>query len=218
MLTLLTAQGSTEILLAEEIPATLAGRIRVNIANALAATAATIAQDVPVETIQTALRTFANSVTQAPGRFNLLEIDGRTVVQDYCHNVHGLQAMAEFVRRMHAPHTIGVVTMPGNRTDEHITAFGQLAGQIFDELVICDNAADYRRGRKEGEIPALLRAAALAGGLPPDKITVVQNNLVEGVDVAIAKGDQASLVVVFPIIRDEVWKHLTQRKSVETPV
>ncbi len=72
------------------------GRIRVNIANALAATAAAIAQEVPLETIRAALRTFANSVAQTPGRFNFLEIDGRTVVIDYCHNLHGLGGDGRF--------------------------------------------------------------------------------------------------------------------------
>ena len=96
MLTLLAQGEATAILPAREIPATMEGRIRVNIANALAATAAAVAQEVPVETIRAALRSFANSVTQTPGRFNVLEIDGRTVLVDYCHNLHGLEAMARF--------------------------------------------------------------------------------------------------------------------------
>ena len=96
MLTLLADEEETAILPAAEIPATMEGRIRVNIANALAATAAAIAQEVPLETIRAALRTFANSVAQTPGRFNLLEIDGRTVVLDYCHNLHGLEAHGRF--------------------------------------------------------------------------------------------------------------------------
>jgi cyanophycin synthetase len=74
------------------------GSIRVNIANALAATAATITQDVTVDTIRAALRTFANTVEQTSGRFNVPEIDGRQVLIDYCHNLHGLEALADFVK------------------------------------------------------------------------------------------------------------------------
>ena len=48
-----------------------------NVANALAATAAALAQEVPPETIRSALRGFANSFAQTPGRFNLLAIEGR---------------------------------------------------------------------------------------------------------------------------------------------
>ena len=72
---------------------------------------------------------------------------------------------------MEAPHTVAVIAMPGDRTDEHITAFGRLAAQIFDELVIWDTPAEYRRGRKPGEVPALLQTAAIAAGLAPEKIS-----------------------------------------------
>jgi cyanophycin synthetase len=194
-LVLLTDGEETQILPATEIPATLEGRIRVNIANALAATAAAVAQDVPLETIRTALRTFANSITQTPGRFNVLEIDGRTVLIDYCHNLHGLEAMADFVQRMHAPHTVAVIAIPGDRRDEDITAFGRLAAQIFDELVVWDTPAEYRRGRDLGEVPGLLQAAAIAGGLAPDKISHSDDEQVAA-RMAIAKGRPDGLVVM----------------------
>ncbi len=194
-LTLLTDGEETEILSVAEIPATLDGCIRVNIANALAASAAAIALEVPLETIRAALRTFANSVTQTPGRFNVLEIDGRRVLVDYCHNLHGLEAMADFVKRMEAPHTVAVITVPGDRRDEDITAFGRLAAQIFDELVIWDTPPEYQRGRKRGEVPALLQAAAIAGGLAPDKI-VHSDDEEEAMRLAIAKGGQDSLVAL----------------------
>ncbi len=148
-----------------------------------------------METIRAALRTFANSVTQTPGRFNVLEIDGRTVLLDYCHNLHGLEAMADFVKRMAAPHTVAVINMPGDRVDEHITAFGRLAAQIFDELVIWDTRAEYRRGRTPGEVPALLQAAAIAAGLAPEKISHSDDAL-EAARIAIAKGGRDSLVAL----------------------
>jgi len=211
MLRVRTEREDTELLRVEEIPATLQGRIRVNIANALAATAAAIAQHVPYETIRTALRTYTTAFLQNPGRFNLLEIDGRTVVLDYCHNLHGLEAMADFVRRMDAPHTVGVIAFPGDRSDEHVAAFGQLAAQIFDELVITETAAKYLRGRKEREVPTLLQAAALDGGLPPDKITLAHNQP-EATDVAMTKSGEGSLIVVTFVNVDETWRHLMQRQ------
>jgi cyanophycin synthetase len=209
LLTLLAGGEETAILPAAEIPATMDGRIRVNIANALAAAAAAIAQDVPLETIRAALRTFVNSIEQTPGRFNVLEIDGRTVVVDYVHNLHGLEATAEFVQRMAAPHTIAAIYMLADRTDEHITAFGRRAAQIFDELVI--SGLKYKGGRAPGEACALLQAGAIAGGLSPDKITLAGDQL-EAVDMAIAKSGTDSLVLV-RADRDgaAVWKHLTQK-------
>jgi cyanophycin synthetase len=213
MLTLLAQATVTAILPVVEIPATLKGRIRVNIANALATTAAAIAQEVPLESIRAALRTFANSVTQSIGRFNLLEIDGRTVLVDCCHNLHGLGAMADFVKRMEAPHTVAAIYMTGNRTDEHITGFGRLAAQIFDELVIRDAHLEHQRGRMPGEVPALLQAAAIGAGLAPEKISLAHDKQ-EMVDMAMARSRSGSLVVLLGADDPAaLWNHLTQRQD-----
>ena len=136
MITLIEHRRDTSLLLAEEIPATMDGRIRVNIQNAMAAAAAAFAQDVQLEYIRNALRTFTSTFFQSPGRFNLLEIDGRKVLLDYCHNVAGLESMADFVKRMDADRTIAMIALPGDRSDDDITAFGRLAAGTFDEIVI----------------------------------------------------------------------------------
>jgi cyanophycin synthetase len=70
------------------------------------------------------LRTFTTDFARTPGRFNLLEIDGRQVVMDYAHNLGALEAMADFVARTAAPRSIGVITVPGDRRDEDARAFG----------------------------------------------------------------------------------------------
>ena len=67
MITLIEHRRDTSLLLAEEIPATIDGRIRVNIANAMAAAAAAFAQDVQLEYIRHALRTFTSTFFQNPG-------------------------------------------------------------------------------------------------------------------------------------------------------
>ena len=91
---------------------------------------------------------------------------------------------------MAAPHTVAAIDMTGDRTDEHITAFGRLAAQIFDELVIRDAHPEYQRGRKPGEVPALLQAAAIAAGLAPEKISLAHDKL-EAADMAMAKSGAA---------------------------
>ncbi len=154
MITLIEHRRDTSLLLAEEIPATMDGRIRVNIQNAMAAAAAAFAQDVQLEYIRNALRTFTSTFFQSPGRFNLLEIEGRKVLLDYCHNVAGLESMADFVKRMDADRTIAMIALPGDRSDDDITAFGRLAAGTFDEIVIRE---DYNpRGRRRGEVADLL--------------------------------------------------------------
>jgi cyanophycin synthetase len=213
MLTLLEDKEETSLLLASEIPATLGGRIRANVANALAAAAAAVARDVQLECIRDALRAFTTDFMQTPGRFNLLDVAGRQVVMDYAHNVAALEAIADFVTRTGAPRNIGVVTVPGDRRDEDARAFGLLAGQIFDEVIVRED--DNPRGRARGEMAALLRQAALNAGLPEDRIHTVTDEVAAahaGVDLA-APGD---LVVVLVDRVTLVWEALAQRTAQET--
>ena len=215
MLTLLERKRETSLLRADEIPATLGGRVRVNIANALAASAAAVARDVPLECIRDALRAFTTEFGQTPGRFNLLDIDGRQVVMDYCHNVAGLEAIADFVRRTAARQSVGVVAIAGDRRDEDVRAFGELAGRTFDRVVIREH--DDPRGRARGEVAQLLQEAVVAAGRPPDRITVVLDE-VEAVHEAIDVAAPGDLVVALVYRIPVVWESLMQRaRNAEPP-
>ena len=212
MLTLLEDKEETSLLLADEIPATLGGRIRANVANALAAAAAAVARDVQLECIRDALRAFTTDFAQTPGRFNLLDVAGRQVVMDYAHNVAALEAIADFVKRTAAPRSIGVITVPGDRRDEDARAFGLLAGQIFDEVVVRED--ENPRGRARGEMAALLRQAVIDAGMPTDRVHTVTDEVAAahaGVDLA-APGD---LVVVLVDRVTLVWEALAQRAEQE---
>jgi cyanophycin synthetase len=210
MITLIEHRRDTSLLLAEEIPATMEGRIRVNIANALAAAAAAFAQDVQLEYIRNALRTFTSTFFQTPGRFNLLEIEGRRVLLDYCHNVAGLESMADFVKRMDADRTIAMIALPGDRSDADISAFGRLAGSTFDEIVIREDANP--RGRKRGEVAGLLVEAIAAGGQNGNAVDVVLDE-VEAARAAIARAERNDLVILMADKPALVFEQLTGRTS-----
>jgi len=194
MITVIEHRRDTSLLLAEEIPATLGGRVRVNIANALAAVAAAVAMDVQLEHIRHALRSFTSSFYQTPGRFNLMEIDGKQVMIDYCHNVAGLEAVGDFLRRYNAEKSIGVITMPGDRKDDDIRAFGELAGRTFDEIIIRED--HDRRGREHGSIAAMLREAVGAAGMDGGRVRVILDEE-ESARTAVAEAGRNELVVIF---------------------
>jgi cyanophycin synthetase len=208
MITLIEHRRDTSLLLAEQIPATFEGRVRVNVANALAAAAAAFAADVGLEHIRHALRTFTSSFFQTPGRFNLLEVDGRRVLMDYCHNVAGLEAMADFVKRMDADRTIAMISMPGDRADDDIHAFGRLAGATFQEIVIREDA--NTRGRPSGEIAGMLGAAVAEAGLPADRTTVVLDEI-EAAHATVARAGRNDLVVLLVDRPTLVWESLTSK-------
>jgi len=87
MLRLVDESGEHDVLLASDIPATFGGMLRVNALNALAAAAAAWVRDVPISTIRNGLRTFHADFATTPGRFNLLDVEGRHVLVDYAHAV-----------------------------------------------------------------------------------------------------------------------------------
>lgn len=208
VITLIERGARTPVMSARAIPATSGGRIRVNIANAMAATAAAVAQNVPLGVIRAALSGFGNGYDQTPGRFNLLLVEGREVLVDYGHNVEALRAVGEFVRRSAAPATIGVITSPGDRRDIDISDFGALSARIFDRLIIRDGST--LRDRPAGEVAGLLRDAALGAGMPLDRITMMDGDLAAAhaaIDLA-APGD---LVHVMTERIPETWESLNAR-------
>lgn len=211
MITIIEHRRETSLLLANQIPATFQGRARVNIANAMAAASAALADDVSLDYIRQALRTFTSSFYQTPGRFNLLDLRGKRVVVDYCHNLAGLEAMADFVKRMEAESTVAVISVPGDRSDGDMTAFGELSGKTFDRIVIRED--DNTRGRQSGEISSILRKSAIDGGIAEDQISVVLDEL-EAVQAAVTMADKSDLVVLMVDKPAEVWALLSERGAV----
>jgi cyanophycin synthetase len=149
------------------IPATFGGRARMNVANALAAAAAAWSAGAHLHDIRQGLRTFSTSFFQAPGRLNLLDVNGVRVVIDYCHNVDGMRQLSDFVNRMMVePQTkagrigapragtrtgraIGVLGIPGDRRDEDQREYGAIAAGAFDEIIVREDK--NLRGRQPGE-------------------------------------------------------------------
>jgi cyanophycin synthetase len=85
------------LIYAHLIPATMEGRARMNIANALAAAGAAWAAGAHLHDIRQGLRTFSTSFFQAPGRLNEVSVRGFKVIIDYCHNTDGMRRLTEFV-------------------------------------------------------------------------------------------------------------------------
>ncbi len=208
MITVIENRRETSLVLASQIPATFEGRARVNIANALAATAAAVADDIQLDHIRQALRTFSSSFFQTPGRFNLLDLGGQRVVMDYCHNVAGLEAIADFVSRMEAERTVAVISMPGDRSNDDMQAFGELAAKTFDRIIIRED--DNRRGREVGEIAERLRKGAIDGGMDEANIELELDEM-EACRRAVDTTERDELVVLLIDKPQKVWTMLTNR-------
>ncbi len=187
------------------IPATFGGKARMNVANALAAAAAAWAAGAHIHDIRQGLRTFTTSFFQAPGRLNLVEVGGIRVVIDYCHNVDGMRALADFVKRMMADgptktgrtgRSIGVIGMPGDRRDEDMVEYGALAATAFDEIIVREDR--NLRGRQPGVTAELVAEGIRSGkgnGSRALKVDKVLNELT-AVRAALRRANRGDLLVM----------------------
>jgi cyanophycin synthetase len=206
------------------LPSTFEGRARMNVQNALAATAAAWAAGAHLHDIRQGLRTFTTSYFMAPGRLNLFELDGYRVIVDYAHNPPALQALGEFVESLTQPspggnrplvtgRRIAVVATAGDRRDEDIVELGRLAADYFDSIVVREDANN--RGRPRGDTAALIergiRANMAEGGARASEVTTILDEL-EAARHALDLGRDGDIVVVCVDHPNEVWKELQHRQ------
>ena len=91
----LAPAGRSPIVAVTDVPATLGGLARHNIANALAAAAGARAMGATQAQVADGLRTFSPSAEQAPGRLNLYRRGETTVIVDFAHNEAGVSAVLD---------------------------------------------------------------------------------------------------------------------------
>ncbi|WP_425486279.1 cyanophycin synthetase [Deinobacterium chartae] len=195
------------VLRARDIPATLGGMARVNILNAMAASAIAYAAGAPVSALRAALAGFTASFEQSPGRMNLYEGHPFRVLLDYAHNPSGLEHLSDLVRRIRPPRgrVIGVVGVAGDRRDKDILQMGALAAQAFDELILRED--DERRGRPPGEGARLLAEGARSAGFPEEHMhTVLEES--RAVDTAMRLARPGDLVVVMVTEVEAIWQQI----------
>ncbi|ANF97046.1 cyanophycin synthetase [Paenibacillus bovis] len=156
-----------------EIPVTVGGLAKHNIANSLAALAAAHAAGLTLDQLRQGIRTFYPSAEQSRGRFNLTHIQDRTLIADYGHNPAGMSAVYETVAAMPKKRLLTIVSAPGDRTDRSIIEMGKIIGQHSD-LVILKEDLDLRK-REPLETARLLEKGCIDAGISQDRLITVPN-------------------------------------------
>lgn len=167
-LVLRAADGpSRRLAQAADLPVTVAGLSRHNVANALAAAAACDALGIETDRIAEALRSFGADSATNPGRLNLFERRGVFAMVDFAHNEAGLVGLLEVARAVARGRAVRLgFGTAGDRTDEILHRIGVLAAKA-DDLVIAEKR-HYLRGRDLDEMNRILRRAAAEGGYEGD--------------------------------------------------
>ncbi len=137
------------------IPITQHGSIAFQIENAMAAIGAGWALGLDWQIIQAGLGNFVGDTLTAPGRFNLFNHRGATLIADYGHNADAIRALVHAIDKMPAKRRSVVISGAGDRRDEDIREQTEILGDVFDEVVLYQDQC--QRGRADGEVLSLLR-------------------------------------------------------------
>ncbi len=137
------------------VPLTRKGLLGFQVENAMASVAAAWAVGTPWEAIQKGLASFISDLHGVPGRFNVFDHAGATVIADYGHNPDAIAALVAGVENMPARRRSVVISGAGDRRDEDIRSQTRILGAAFDEVILYQDAC--QRGRADGEVLALLR-------------------------------------------------------------
>jgi UDP-N-acetylmuramyl tripeptide synthase len=165
-LALRQGENSRPVIETADIPAALGGAALHNVHNALAAMALCDELGVEADAIRAGLMAFRGDEQDNPGRSNWFEKDGVRILVDFAHNEHGMKALADMLARVSADRKVLLMSQAGDRLDNDIRGMTSAACAMRpDRLLICE-LPGYERGREAGEVPAVIRTAAMNSGVP----------------------------------------------------
>jgi len=154
---LVAAQGQfAERIDLREVPITRGGVVGFQVENVMASVAAAWAVGTSWESIRLGLKTFVGESDNAPGRFNVFDYRGATVIADYGHNPDAISALVNAVESMPAKRRSVVISGAGDRRDQDIRQQTEILGKAFDDVLLYQDQC--QRGRADGEVIALLRS------------------------------------------------------------
>ncbi len=189
------------------VPLTRNGTIGFQVENAMAAVGTGWALGLPWETIEKALASFINDANTAPGRFNVFDYKGATLIADYGHNPDAIQALVQAIEAMPAVRRSVVISGAGDRRDEDIRQQTEILGDAFDDVLLYQDAC--QRGREDGEVIALLRSG-LANASRTKRIDEITGEF-KAIDLALERLHPGDLCLILIDQVDEALAHIAQR-------
>ncbi|MEE9927851.1 cyanophycin synthetase [Microvirgula aerodenitrificans] len=205
---IVAAQGSSEVRLAlADIPLTAGGRIGFQVENTLACVAGAWALGTDWNTIRAGLRSFVSDADTAPGRFNLFEYNGATLIADYGHNPDAILALTRAIETMPAKRRSVVISGAGDRRDQDIRQQTEILGDAFDEVILYQDAC--QRGRADGEVLALLHQG-LAGARRTTAIEEIHGEFL-AIDTALSHLRPGDLCLILIDQVEEALAHIANR-------
>ena len=189
------------------VPLTRKGQIGFQVENTMASVAAAWALATPWEAIQKGLSSFISDLHGVPGRFNVFDHAGATVIADYGHNPDAIAALVAGVENMPARRRSVVISGAGDRRDEDIRCQTRILGASFDDVILYQDAC--QRGRADGEVLALLREG-LQGAARTTHVEEITGEFI-AIDRALGQLQAGDLCLILIDQVEEALAHIQRR-------
>ncbi|MFZ9264533.1 MAG: Mur ligase family protein, partial [Polynucleobacter sp.] len=139
----------------QQVPITANGTIGFQVENVLGVVGAAWALNINWDIIAEGLSSFVSDAQTVPGRFNLFQHNGATIIADYGHNPDAIIALSETIINMPAKRRMVVISGAGDRRDEDLRRQTEILGQYFDHVILYEDQC--QRGRPDGEVIGIMR-------------------------------------------------------------
>ncbi len=143
----------------------------------------------------------------APGRFNVFDYHGATLIADYGHNPDAIHALVDAIETMPAKKRSVVISGAGDRRNEDIRRQTEILGHAFDEVILYQDAC--QRGRKDGEVLAILREG-LGGTERTRHIEEIHGEFL-AIDEALNRLETGDLCLILIDQVEEALEHIARR-------
>jgi cyanophycin synthetase len=179
------------------VPITHGGAIGFQVENTLAAVAACWGLNMPWADIVQGISSFVSDAAKVPGRFNMMNYRGATLVADYGHNPDAINALVQAFKALpigEAGRRTVVISGAGDRRDEDLREQTRILGESFDQVILYEDQC--QRGRADWEVVKIMREG-LQGALRTTQIEEIRGEFV-AIDTALSRlnsGDQCLILV-----------------------
>jgi cyanophycin synthetase len=202
-----------ENLLLRDIPLTRQGSIGFQVENVMASIGAAWSAGMDWAVIRAGLASFVSDSDNAPGRFNVMNFRGATVIADYGHNPDAMRALVNAVNGITAKRRSVVISGAGDRRDEDIREQTAILGEAFDDFILYQDAC--QRGREDGEVLGLLREG-LSKAQRAQRVDEIRGEFT-AIDTALERLQPGDLCLVLVDQVEEALAHLAKRCAEPAP-
>lgn len=196
-----------------EVPITLGGAARHNVANALAAALVATLLGLDDRAIAAGLASLTNSPAGNWGRLNSFEFGTLRAFVDFAHNPHGLHALMEMAGALPAQRRLVVIGQAGDRDDHSILELARSAWTGRPDRVLVKELPAYLRGRAPGAVTGMLLGELRRLGARDDQLELTEAEL-PAVRAALAWAREGDLLLLtVHSNRDTVLRYLQRLEA-----